>query len=106
MPIERSEIRCDLAANAVSHAQMEELDRWALAQFERLKRRVVKAYEAFEFHTVFHGLYQFCTVTLSALYLDILKIVMSALQTSFKLSTLQVYPHRGMLPKLVIINVA
>ncbi len=63
----------DPAANGVPYERMEELDRWALAQFERLKRRVVKAYEAFEFHTVFHGLYQFCTVTLSALYLDILK---------------------------------
>jgi isoleucyl-tRNA synthetase len=57
----------------VPYERTEELDRWALAQFERLKRRVIQAYESFEFHIVFHALYQFCTVTLSALYLDILK---------------------------------
>ena len=31
------------------------------------------AYEAYEFHTVYHTLYNFCTVTLSARYFDIIK---------------------------------
>jgi len=61
------------AEHGLPYDDLEELDRWALAQYERLRRRIVKAYEVFEFHTVFHGLYQFCTVTLSSLYLDILK---------------------------------
>jgi isoleucyl-tRNA synthetase len=40
---------------------------------EVLKRKVLKAYDTFEFHAMFHGLYQFCTVTMSSLYLDVLK---------------------------------
>ena len=61
------------ASGRVAYGELEELDQWALYQFEVLKRKVLKAYEAFEFHSVFHGLYNFCTVTMSALYLDILK---------------------------------
>jgi len=34
---------------------------------------VREAYEAYEFHSVFQQIYQFCTVTLSARYFDILK---------------------------------
>jgi len=57
----------------VAYNDLEELDRWALHQFELLKRKVGKAYGDFEFHAVFHGLYSFCTLTMSALYLDIIK---------------------------------
>jgi len=57
----------------VADSELDELDRWALYQFELLKARVLKAYENFEFHPVFHGLTQFCTVSMSALYLDVLK---------------------------------
>ncbi|MEW6594832.1 MAG: isoleucine--tRNA ligase [Thermodesulfobacteriota bacterium] len=61
------------ATDRVDDAAMGELDRWALAQFELLKKRILAAYESFEFHLVYHSLSQFCTVTLSSLYLDILK---------------------------------
>ncbi|MDR9500423.1 MAG: isoleucine--tRNA ligase [Desulfurivibrionaceae bacterium] len=61
------------ATDTVAFAEMEELDCWALAQYERMKRRVRNGYDAYEFHHVFHGLHQFCTVTMSNFYLDILK---------------------------------
>jgi isoleucyl-tRNA synthetase len=61
------------ATDAVALAAMPEIDRWAMSRFELVKRRVMQGYENFEFHTVFHTLYQFCTVTMSAFYLDILK---------------------------------
>ena len=32
-----------------------------------------EAYDDFEFHTIFHALNNFCSVDLSAVYLDILK---------------------------------
>src|SRR5678809_1714349 len=35
--------------------------------------RVREAYDAYEFHAVYHALYNFCTVTLSARYFDIIK---------------------------------
>jgi isoleucyl-tRNA synthetase len=49
------------------------LDRWALDKTAEVGRRVLKAYEEYEYHTVFHSLYTFFTVEMSALYLDILK---------------------------------
>jgi len=63
----------NVGRDRVAYSDMNELDRWALHQFELLKTRLVKAYDAFEFHTVFHGLYTFCGVTMSAFYLDIIK---------------------------------
>jgi isoleucyl-tRNA synthetase len=59
--------------DAVSREEMEELDRWALTQLQKVIARVTKAYERYDFHIVFHTLYQFCIHELSALYLDILK---------------------------------
>jgi isoleucyl-tRNA synthetase len=50
-----------------------EIDRWALYRMAHLTGRVLKAYEDFEFHVVFHALNNFCAVDMSALYLDILK---------------------------------
>jgi isoleucyl-tRNA synthetase len=50
-----------------------ELDRWALHRLSELIPRVRKSYDDFEFHTIFHALNNFCSVDLSAVYLDILK---------------------------------
>jgi len=61
------------AADAVPPTEMEEIDRYALAMFEQLRARLVRAYERYEFHTVYHALNSFVTVDLSAFYLDILK---------------------------------
>ncbi len=45
----------------------------ALAWMAQLTRRVQQAYQNYEFHLVFHRLHQFCSVEMSAIYLDILK---------------------------------
>jgi isoleucyl-tRNA synthetase len=50
-----------------------EIDRWALSRLQGLIQRVSAAYENFEFHEVFHSLYNFCIVDMSSFYLDILK---------------------------------
>jgi isoleucyl-tRNA synthetase len=57
----------------VPYDQLTEVDRWALLRLNRLIPRIVNAYEAFEFHMVFHALNNFCSVDMSAIYLDILK---------------------------------
>src|SRR6266516_3811371 len=54
-------------------SKMLAIDRWALAELNGVIRGVREAYEAYEFHTVYHMLYNFCTVTLSARYFDIIK---------------------------------
>jgi isoleucyl-tRNA synthetase len=59
--------------HAVAPEGLLEIDRWALHQSNILLERVRRCYEAYEFHRVYHALNQFCAVTLSAFYLDILK---------------------------------
>jgi isoleucyl-tRNA synthetase len=52
---------------------MPEIDRFALHKLQELVEKGRKAYEAYEFHVIYHTLYNFCTLDLSAFYLDILK---------------------------------
>jgi isoleucyl-tRNA synthetase len=61
------------ARDAVAVEEMLEIDRWALAELDEVMARVHEGYELYEFHTVYHALYNFCTVTLSARYFDIIK---------------------------------
>jgi isoleucyl-tRNA synthetase len=63
----------DPARDSVPVPQMDSLDRWALHQTAVLIRECTAAYEAFEFHRVYQLCNQFCSVTLSATYHDILK---------------------------------
>jgi isoleucyl-tRNA synthetase len=63
----------DPAKDAVPHEQLLPLDQWARARLDALVARVGKAYEAFEFHTVYHSIVDFCASDLSAVYFDILK---------------------------------
>ena len=63
----------DPEKNSVELQKLPELDRWALVRFEDLRRKVVTAYERYEFHSIYHNLNYFCGMTMSAFYLDILK---------------------------------
>jgi isoleucyl-tRNA synthetase len=63
----------DPERDSVPVEEMEEIDRWALAELNRVTKEVWAAYEAYEFHNVYRGLYSFATVTLSARYFDIIK---------------------------------
>jgi isoleucyl-tRNA synthetase len=49
------------------------VDRWILGRLDQVARDCRSAYEAFEFHKVYHILNQFCAVDLSSLYIDITK---------------------------------
>ncbi|HOC60029.1 MAG TPA: isoleucine--tRNA ligase [Smithellaceae bacterium] len=59
--------------DSVPYEQMTEMDQWALHRLQEVIKRVTEAYERHQFHVVFYTLYNFCTVDLSALYLDVLK---------------------------------
>ncbi len=50
-----------------------EIDRWALASLNDVTAKVLKGYETYDFQTVYSTIYNFCTVTLSARYFDIIK---------------------------------
>jgi isoleucyl-tRNA synthetase len=55
------------------YTSLDEVDRWVLDRLARLVDRVRRAYEEYQFHTVFHSVHNFCAVDLSALYLDVVK---------------------------------
>jgi isoleucyl-tRNA synthetase len=55
------------------YAEMREIDRWALTRLQALIKKVTASFEAYEFHMAYHGLHHFCTVEMSAVYLDIIK---------------------------------
>jgi isoleucyl-tRNA synthetase len=57
----------------VADPDLEPLDRWALQQLSDLTEKVLRAYENFEYHLVYHALYGFCVVQMSSFYLDINK---------------------------------
>ena len=63
----------DPAIHAVAYDRLPDLDRWALMRLGQLIPRVTSAYADFEFHAIFHALNNFCSVDMSAIYLDILK---------------------------------
>jgi len=63
----------DPAKDSVAPAKMPEIDRWALHQLELLKEKVLSCYAEYEFHVLYHAVNGFCTVEMSAFYLDILK---------------------------------
>ncbi len=49
------------------------LDRWLLSRLARLIDRVRESYDNYTLHSIYHAVHNFCTVDLSALYLDIVK---------------------------------
>lgn len=51
----------------------QKLDRWVLSEAAALVAEVTDAYDKGEFHLVYHRILQFCTVTLSNLYLDMVR---------------------------------
>ena len=63
----------DPEKDAVPVEELNELDRYMLHALETLRATVTEAYEKNEYHRVFHALYNFCSVDLSARYCDILK---------------------------------
>ena len=63
----------DTVRDALPAAEMDVLDRWVLQQTAVLLDECTRAYDAYEFHRVHQLCNQFCSVTLSAVYHDILK---------------------------------
>ncbi|MEA3279669.1 MAG: isoleucine--tRNA ligase [Thermodesulfobacteriota bacterium] len=63
----------DPEKDSVLYESMPDIDRFALHRLQKLIEKTTKAYDQFEFHTIYHALYNYCTLDLSAFYLDILK---------------------------------
>ena len=63
----------DPATHTVADKDLVEIDRWALSRLEELVNRVLKSYESYDFHVLYHAVHNFCSVDMSAFYLDVLK---------------------------------
>jgi len=59
--------------DSVPLQDLDELDRWILHRTQTVLSRCREAYDKYEFHVVYHTLNNFCSVDLSAQYLDIVK---------------------------------
>ncbi|HVN95354.1 MAG TPA: isoleucine--tRNA ligase [Syntrophorhabdaceae bacterium] len=63
----------DPTRDSVSFDRLSSLDKWLLSRLQRLIERVTEGYRNYTFHLIYHSIQNFCTVDLSALYLDIVK---------------------------------
>jgi len=63
----------DATKNSASEAQYTLLDHWILERLHRVTKDCVEAYDRYDFRKVFTTLNQFCSVDLSALYIDMTK---------------------------------
>jgi isoleucyl-tRNA synthetase len=57
----------------VPFAEMDGLDRWAVSRLNALVGRVRESYDKYEYHTIYHGIHNFCAVEMSNFYLDVIK---------------------------------
>ena len=59
--------------DAVPMSELTGIDAWIVSSMNDLVKRARAAYDAFEFHTIYHDVNDFCTTELSKLYIDITK---------------------------------
>jgi isoleucyl-tRNA synthetase len=63
----------DPQKNAVSFEEMDALDQYMLRQTVAMSADVIRWYDEFAFHKIYHRINDFCVVELSAFYFDVLK---------------------------------
>jgi isoleucyl-tRNA synthetase len=63
----------DPAQHAVSPENMLAIDRWAVDSALNTQEEIKLAYDAYQFHSVYQRLHNFCSVDMSSFYLDIIK---------------------------------
>ncbi|MCP4049654.1 MAG: isoleucine--tRNA ligase [bacterium] len=63
----------DYEKDGIAFDEQNEIDRWALSRLQNLIEKTKSAYENFQYHIVVYSIHDFCTRTLSSLYLDMTK---------------------------------
>ncbi len=58
-------------ADTLAYEDLQEIDRFILHELAQLQKRVLKAYDEYEFHVIYHAVHNFCAVTLSSFYLEV-----------------------------------
>lgn len=63
----------DPKKDSVPYEGLQDIDKWALSRLGSYIETCRLGYENYEFHKIYHATQNYCTVDLSAIYLDILK---------------------------------
>ncbi|MCA9471403.1 MAG: isoleucine--tRNA ligase [Nitrospirales bacterium] len=63
----------DPLQHRIPYSDLSGIDRWALLRLARMSAAIQKAYDDFDFRQAIHELDYFCSVDMSATYLDVLK---------------------------------
>jgi isoleucyl-tRNA synthetase len=63
----------DPLKDRIEYKDLKEIDKYILMKLEQLTKKARDAYDGFEFHLVYHGIYGFCVNDLSSFYLDVIK---------------------------------
>jgi isoleucyl-tRNA synthetase len=63
----------DEKISSVKPGDMQDIDQWILAKLNQLIEKVDGYYKEYELHQIYHAIYNFCVIELSAFYLDIQK---------------------------------
>lgn len=66
----------NVETNAVAYEDLREVDQFMLVKLNKLIKNVRNAYENYEFANIYHMVNNFCTLDLSAFYLDFAKDVL------------------------------
>ncbi|KGP72412.1 isoleucine--tRNA ligase [Pontibacillus yanchengensis] len=66
----------DPSKHKVSEENLQEVDRYMLLRLQELTSKVRGAYDDYEFATIYHAVHNFCTIDLSAFYLDFAKDIL------------------------------
>lgn len=59
--------------NQVALEDMVAIDRWAVAHTALVQEKIIEAYNAYQFHTIYQLIHNFCAVEMGSFYLDIIK---------------------------------
>ncbi len=58
---------------ALPYEELSEIDRWAINRFQQVVNDVTADYNSYRFNRIFRRIYEYCSVELSSIYLDISK---------------------------------
>jgi isoleucyl-tRNA synthetase len=59
--------------HGVQDDDFREIDRFILSKFQQVKKKILQAYQDYEYHVIYHTISNFFTIELSAFYLNLMK---------------------------------
>lgn len=72
------------ATDCVASNDLLDLDKWAIEKTSRLQKKILVAYEEYDFHSIYQMIHNFCAIELGSFYLDITKDRQYTMQANSK----------------------